>query len=389
MHFSLLPRCLLAVCAVAILAGCDTIARTYDQTFGSGPVVKPAALPPIKPTAALKFVWQGNAGASERQVFFPAVSGNVVYATGAAGGVTGFEAATGKQVARIESGQRISGGVGIGYGLVLLGTPRGEVLAFESGGKALWKSQLPSEVLAPPEAQEGIVVARAGDGRVYGLDAATGKQRWIYQRTTPPLTVRTNVGLVVARGAVFVGFSGGRLVALQLSTGNIGWDTVVALPRGTTELERVADITSLPVVDGQQVCAAAFQGRVACLDALRGTVLWAREISSVSGIAVDAQNLYVTDDKGAVVALDKSTGSSHWKQDKLLNRQVSGPLAFGRYVVVGDIEGYVHLISREDGAFAARIATDGSAILAPPVALDMSSFVVQTRNGGVYAITVQ
>lgn len=389
MLFLTLTRWLLAVCVAVILAGCDTISRTYDNTFGSGPMVKPSALTPIKSTAALKVLWQGSAGASERQVFFPAVAGSVVYATGAAGGVTGFEAATGKPVARIEAGQRISGGVGFGYGLVLLGTPRGEVLAFESGGKALWKAQLPSEVLAPPEAQEGIVVARAGDGRVYGLDAATGKQKWMYQRTTPSLTVRTNVGSVVVRGGVFVGFPGGRLVALQLSNGNVGWDTVVALPRGTTELERAADITSLPVVDGQQVCAAAFQGRVACLDALRGNVLWARDISSASGIAVDASNLYVTDDKGAVVALDKSTGSSRWKQDKLLNRQVSGPLALARYVVVGDIEGYVHLISREDGAFAARIATDGSAISAPPVGLDTGSFVVQTRNGGVYAIAVQ
>lgn len=378
-----------AAVLLALLGGCDSLYRTYDNAFGSGPILKPAALPAIQSTATMKVLWQASVGSGEKQVFYPVVSGKVVYAAGASGNVTGFDAASGQQVMRAEAGQRISGGVGFGAGLVLLGTPRGEVLAFERGGKSVWKTQLPGEVLAPPEAQEGIVVARAGDGRVYGLDAATGKQKWQYQRTTPALTVRTNAGVVIDRGGVFVGFSGGRLVALSLTTGNIGWDSIVALPRGTTELERVADITSLPVIDGQQICAAAFQGRVACLDASRGTLTWTRDISSASGLAVDARNVYVADDKGAVVALDKTTGASLWRQDKLLNRQVSGPLVVGRFVVVGDLEGYVHLVSREDGAFAARLATDGSAISAPPVAIDSSSFVVQTRKGGVYAITVQ
>ncbi len=382
-------RLLLAACALVLLSGCETVSKAYDRTFGSTPVQKPAELVVIKATANLRILWQGGVGSAEKNVFFPTVSGNVVYAAGAGGNVTGFEAASGKTVDNVAAGQRISGGVGVGSGLVLLGTPKGEVLAFERGGKALWKAQLSGEVLAPPEAQDGIVVARAGDGRVYGLDAITGKQRWVYQRSTPSLSVRTHTGLVISRGAVFVGFPGGRLVALVLANGSVGWDSVVALPRGATELERVADITSLPVIDGQQICAVAYQGRVACLDASRGTVLWARDVSSIAGLAVDGRNVYVTDEKNAVLAFDKTSGASLWRQDKLLNRRVSGPLALGRHVVVGDLEGNVHLISREDGAFAARIATDGSAISAPPLALDSNSFVVQTRNGGVFAITIQ
>jgi outer membrane protein assembly factor BamB len=387
-----MTRFLLAACAAIVLAqlaGCETISNAYNRTFSSSPAQKPAELVPIKTTATLKFLWQGSVGSADKHVFFPTISGNVVYAAGAGGNVTGFEAASGKPVAQVAAEQRISGGVGVGNGLVLLGTPRGEVLAFERGGKALWKAQLSGEVLAPPEAEDGVVVARAGDGRVYGLDAVSGKQRWIYQRSTPALSVRTHAGLVASRGAVFVGFPGGRMVALVLANGNIGWESIVALPRGATELERVADITSLPVIDGQQICAVAYQGRVACIDASRGTVLWARDVSSIAGLAVDARNVYVTDDKNAVLALDKTSGASLWRQDKLLNRGVTGPLALARHVVVGDLEGYVHVISREDGAFAARIGTDGSAILAPPVALDSNSFVVQTRNGGVFAITVQ
>ena len=381
------------VCALALAAttGCKTVSDSYDRIFSSGkPAVPPAELVSIKPVATPKILWQGGAGSSEKSVFFPATAGNVVYTANAAGGITAFDATKGGAVAKMSWGQRLSGGVGAGGGLVFAGTPRGEVLAFESQGKLLWKAQLTGEVLAPPLAADGVVVARSGDGRIYGLDSATGKRRWMYQRQTQtPLTVRTHAGLLVDRGGVFAGFAGGRLVALVLSTGNVAWEGIVATPRGATELERVADVTSLPAIDGQRVCAVAFQGRVSCFDPSTGSVLWARDISSAAGLSLDARYLYVTDEKDAVIALDKTNGASIWKQDKMSGRRVSGPLAFGRYVVVGDYQGYVHLLTRDDGSFAARIATDGSAISAPPVALDLTSFLVQTRNGGVFAITVE
>ena len=377
----MLNKSLAALAMLALLAGC--------QLFSSSPVQKPAELVPIEPTAALKVLWQGSVDSAGKNVYYPEASGTTVYAVGAGGGVNGFDVASGKTVASFEAGQRVSGGVGVGNGLVLLGTPKGEVLAFDRDGKPLWKTQLSSEILAPPQAQDGTVVVRSGDNRIYGLDVATGKQKWVHQRATPALSVRTNAGLVIQRGGVFVGFPGGRLVALSLGNGNVGWEGVVAMPRGTTELERVADITSLPVVDGKQACAAAFQGRVACFEVARGTLLWARDVSSVTGIGADARYLYVTDDKNAVLALDRASGANIWRQDKLVGRNVSAPLALGRHVVVGDLEGYVHLLSREDGSFAARIATDGSAIGAPPLALDARSFLVQTRDGGVFAITVQ
>ncbi len=377
-------------CCVLLLGGCQTVGDAYDNWFGRGrQAQKPAELADIQPTAAAKIVWQGNVGAAGNDVFFPAAAGNVVYAGGAGGQVGGFDVASGRQVTRIEAGQRISGGVGSSGAMMLVGTAKGEVLAFGHDGKLIWKAQVSGEVLAPPVMQDGIVVARAGDGRIFGLDAVDGRRKWVYQRATPALSVRSHAGVVVDRGAVFAGFAGGRLVAMALSNGNVGWESVVALPRGATELERVADITSLPVVDGQQVCAVAFQGRVACFDLLRGTTLWARDMSSIAGMAVDSRYVYVTDDKDAVIALDKTNGASIWKQSRLANRNVSGPLVLGRHVVVGDLQGYVHFLSREDGSFAARIATDGSAIGAPPVALNSDSLMVQTRNGGVFAITVQ
>jgi len=379
-----------AVALVILLTGCQTVSDTYNQWFGTPRIVqKPAELTTIQPTATLRILWRGGVGRAEKSVFFPAVSGNVVYATGTNGQIGAFDAVSGTPAGQVDTGQRLSGGVGAGAGLVVVGTGQGEVLAFEPEGKQRWKAQLTGEVLAPPVAEDGIVVARTGDGRIFGLDSVTGARKWVYQRSTPSLSVRSHVGVVVYRGAVFAGFAGGRLVALSLSNGNVGWESVVAFPRGTTELERVADVTSLPVVDDQVACAVAFQGRVACFNPVRGSLVWARDVSSIAGMASDGRNVYITDDRSAVVAHDQANGASVWKQDKLFGRGLTGPLAIGRHVVVGDFEGYVHVLSRDDGAFAARIATDGSAVIAPPAALNSSSFVVQTRDGGVFAITVQ
>jgi len=382
-------RLLLLPLAVLLLQGCQTVSNTYDGWFGSGSKQKAAELVQFQPRATTRIVWQGNVGSSQRSAFYPALSGNTVYAAGASGQIAGFNAGSGAQQARFDAGSPLSGGIGYGAGLVLAGTARGEVLAFEPSGKPAWKTQLTGEVLSPPSGADGVVVVRTGDGRIYGLNAADGKQRWVYQRALPTLAVRNFAGIAVDRGAVFAGFPGGRLVAIALANGNVGWESVVALPKGATELERVTDVTSLPMVDGPQVCAVAFQGRVACFDVMRGETLWARDVSSIAGMGLDPRNAYVTDDRSAVLALDRRNGASVWKQDKLSGRWASAPLALGRHVIVGDFEGYVHLLSRDDGAFVARIATDGSAIQVPPVALDLSTFLVQTRNGGVFAISVQ
>ncbi len=385
----MIRRLAIAALVLLLITGCQSVGNVYDRWFGSRPGSKPAPLVAFQATAQPRITWRGEAGSAERSVFFPAVSGNIVYVAGASGQIVGFDIRNGNAVARFNAGQRLASGVGASGSLVVVGSSKGEVLAYESSGKALWKAQLPGEVLAPPVVDGTLVVARTGDGHIYGLDTADGKRRWAYQRAAPPLSLRTHGGVVLQRGAIFAGFPGGRLVALAAATGNVGWDSVVALPRGTTELERVADVMGLPVVDGERVCAVTYQGRIACFDTLSGTTIWARDMSSVAGMGTDHRGAYVTDDKNALIALDKSNGASLWKQDKLFGRGVSAPLAFGRFVIVGDFEGYVHLLSREDGSFAARIATDGSAIRAAPVALDANTILVQTRNGGVFAIAVQ
>lgn len=385
-------RALLMAGLVVQLAACSSLKENVSTGFGffsKDTSVKPTPLTNFKPSISLGTAWRASVGEGGNFVFSPAISGRSVFAAGQDGKVSRFDVDSGRAVWTVDAGKKLSGGVGAGEGVVVVGTPQADILAFDaSDGHSLWQAKVSSEVLSAPAIVNDLVIVRTGDGRIHALDARDGKRKWVYQRPTPALTLRSFAGVVAERGAVFAGFAGGKLAALDMGTGAVGWEANVALPHGATELERIADITSTPVSDQGQIYAVAYQGRVACIDIPTGNIVWARDMSSFAGLAVDAYNVYVSDAKGAVVALDKTSGASMWKQDKLLARQPSAPVVVGRYVVVGDLEGYVHFLSREDGSFAGRIATDGSPIRAKP--LDIGDGVlVQTTRGGLYAIKVQ
>lgn len=378
-------RPLLLITAVA-LAGCGSMEKLNPfNWFSSEPKIKMAELQPISPTAQLRPVWLASAGSSGPYVFTPAPVGDSLFVAGHDGTLARYDG--GREIWRTSAGERLSGGVGSDGRIVVVGTPEGEVLAFDADGKALWRARVSSEVLSAPQIADGKVLVRSGDSRLFALDAADGTRKWVYQRATPALTVRSQPAVALTREVAVAGFPGGRLVAVALNNGAAVWEATVALPRGTTELERVADVASSPVIAAGRVCAAAYQGRVACFDLASGNQLWSREISSVSGIDVDERALYVSDDKGAVHALDLRNGASLWTQDKLHLRQLSRPVILDAYVAVADVKGVVHLLRREDGAFAARYTTDGSAVTAEPVRLG-DGFVVQTRNGAVHALAV-
>ncbi len=377
----------LAAIAALLMAGACSTVEQLNPFSSSTPKIKPTELATIQPTAELKSLWQVAVGSAGEFSFSPAVVGDSVYAAARDGSVARFDG--GRQAWRTAAGQTLSGGVGSDGKLVVVGTPKGEVLAFDAAtGRDLWKARVSSEVLAAPAVEDGLVVVRSGDSRIFGFDAVDGKRRWVYQRSTPALSLRSNVGVVMAGRVTLAGFPGGKLLAIANNNGAAVWEVTVALPKGSTELERVADVTSLPVPSGNTVCAAAFQGRVACFDAASGNTLWSRDMSSSAGLDVDSRHVYVTDDKGAVHALDRSSGASIWKQDKLAQRGLTRPLALGSHVAVADFQGVVHLLRREDGAFAARTTTDGSAVRAEPVRFGQG-LMVQTVNGGLYALEVR
>jgi len=386
-----MSRLLLVLLAASslLLSACSTISDGLDAInpfTGSGP--KMAPLSPLKNSVDVRQLWSVSVGKAAGYAFTPAVVDKAVYVAAQDGVLTRLE--DGKTIWKIKTGQPLSAGVGANAHLVVVGTAKGDVLAFSAeDGKLLWKANVSSEVLAAPTVGEEGVAVKSGDNRVYLFDLADGGRKWAYQRSTPSLSVRSAGAPVFSDRYVFVGFPGGKLVALSLQNGAPAWEGTVALPKGATELDRVADIVAAPVVDGTQICAVAFQGKVACFDlAQSGVMLWSRDISSATGLALDGRYLFVTDEKGAVHALDRLSGSSLWKQDKLLNRRVSGPAVRRGNVVVADAEGIVHFLSREDGSFVGRQKTDGTPVLTS-VQLLGSGFLVQTSGGNVSAIEAQ
>jgi outer membrane protein assembly factor BamB len=383
----------LSLLALLLLAGCSSISdlktSVSESLFGPEPKDPPMALADFKQTASAKILWKYDIGSATEFNFTPAVDGSSVYAASSQGDIARLDGVSGKQVWRINAAERLSGGVGAGDNLVLVGTPKGMVLAFDQNGKSLWKARVSSEVLSAPKVSNGLIVVRCGDSRIFGLSATDGKRKWVYERATPSLALRSSAGVTLADGVAYVGFAGGKLVAVKIDDGKVLWEASVALPKGATEIERIADITSLPVVDGKMVYAVAFQGRVAGVDRSNGRILWTRDISSYTGMDAQGERVYVTHSGGALYALDYSSGKSYWRQGGLLNRQLSAPLAMGDYVIVGDVEGYVHFLAKEDGAFAARIQIEDSPVMAQPVKLENSILLAQTRDGGLYAISSQ
>lgn len=349
---------------------------------------QPVKLVDFKPSAKLAVAWKVSIGDAGRYVFTPAISGDSVYAAGNRGDLLRIKAANGKTLWRIDTKAPLSGGVGVGENMVLVGTSKGSVLAYDIEGKPLWQSKVSSEVLSAPQVAGEFVVVRSGDSRIFGLDARDGSRRWEYQATPPPLTLRANPGVIIVDNFVIAGMPAGKLVVLNITNGGLVWETVVAAPKGDNELERITDIAGPPLVEPGRVCAAAFQGRAACYETQKGGQLWARPASSVGSLAADDLSVYLSEDTGSVVALDRNTGASVWKQDKLAYRNLSAPLATKDYVVVGDYEGQLHFLKFEDGSFAARIATDGGGIAAAPKLIG-DLVLVQTRKGGLFAISIK
>ena len=384
-----LPVALLMLAAVG---GCSTI-RDYIPTI---PALsfrwlydskKPGPLPELKPSATATIGMTVAVGRATPG-FAPAVLPDAIYAAAADGSLTRIDPTTGRTVWKISAGTNLSAGPGADANVIVVGTDKGDVLAFDGNGKPLWTARVATEVIAPPLVSDGVVAVFVGDGTIHALNAADGGKRWVHQRAAPSLTVRNYAGGAQSRGGLFLGTAGGRLLAFDILTGIVGWDGTVANPKGATELERIADVTGMPLVDDKQVCAVAFQGRLACFEITRGTINWSRDISSLHGLASDARNIYVTDDRGAVHALDRVNGASVWKQDLLAARKIGGPQRVGDLVGVVDVEGYLHLLSPINGAYVGRVATDGTAATAQP-ALFLGSALWQSAGGNLYTVSAK
>ena len=377
-----------ALLAVLVLSGCGAITGLLG---GDEDARAPRALEKLQPAIEIDMLWSRRATSGQEGQglgLSPVVAGGRVYTAGHDGDVAAHDPFTGKPLWEVDTGAPVSGGPGVGAGLVVVGSSGGDVVALASSdGTVAWRAQVSSEVLSAPAVGARIVVVRTVDGKLFGLDAGSGARSWVYDRTVPVLTLRGTSAPVIVGDLVVAGFDSGHLAAVSLADGRLVWESLVAAPTGTTELERLADIDADPVVSDGIVYVVTFQGRVAAFDLATGRGLWQRDMSSYAGIGIGRRLLYVTDEQSHVWALDRSSGASLWRQDGLELRQVTRPVELGGYVAVADFEGYVHWLSIEDGRFVARTRAGGSAVLAPPVATDAAVYVLD-ESGKLAALAL-
>ncbi|MBW0447489.1 outer membrane protein assembly factor BamB [bacterium M00.F.Ca.ET.228.01.1.1] len=365
------------VCAMTVLA-LAACSSTKDERR------VPTPLTEFKPVLDVQQVWKTSVGKAGRYLFSPVAVGDAVYAAGANGSVAKIDAQTGKDIWRVKLHDDISAGVGSDGTLTAVGGLKGDVYVLGADGKQLWTAKAPGEIISPPLVGNGLVVVRTVDGQIVAFNAQTGEQKWNYRNRAVPLNLRVSSGMTFAGdAAVLAGFPGGAFSAINLQTGEAYWQTPVSYPKGVTEVERINDVTGPPTLVGSETCAVTFQGQLGCFDANSGRALWEKAFSSASGLAQDDRAVVAADDWSVVSAFDVNNGTPLWKNDKLKNRELGVPFILGHAAVLGDYQGYVHFLSRDDGTLVARVKTDGSAITAAPV-LAGETLVVQTHDGDVY-----
>ncbi|MBC3917380.1 outer membrane protein assembly factor BamB [Undibacterium sp. CY18W] len=385
MQFS--AKLLVTASALFALSGCSTLS-SLNPFSSKSEKNTPAVLTDIKTTMSIKASWTVPVGAAGNYLFTPASLAQNVYAAAADGTLIRVEVASGRTVWKINAGMRLTAGVGVDAGTIAVVGEKGQLLAFDLDGKLRWKTPGTNEILSAPAVGQGLVVVRSIDNKISAYDVNTGERKWSVERPLPPLTLRLAPGIVITEQQVLVALPGGRMSSLALNNGGLRWEAVVGEPKGATELERVADVSGIPVILGRDVCASSFQGRVACFDVGTGALRWNKNLSSEVGVSVDERFVFAADVNGAVNAYARTGGASAWRNDKLSNRRLSAPISFDRAVAVGDLAGYVHFLSREDGSFIGRVTTDGSQILAAPLVVD-AKLIVQTKSGSLVALAAE
>ncbi len=365
---------------IIALSGCGSMTESVTGFFSDKDNAEPPAkLVDFNSSISVSQRWSASVGSDSKKLYVrlqPNVDGDRIYAAGSKGRVSAFNVDSGQLIWQVDTGLPLRGGPGSGDDLVLLGTADAELVALDRNtGAERWRAKVSSEILAAPTAAEGVTVARSIDGRIYGFSSETGKRIWIHDSSVPVLTLRGTSAPVITNGGVIAGLANGKLVALLLKNGSLLWENRIAIPRGRSELERIVDIDADPIVANGVVHVVTYQGNVATVALENGRGLWNRKMSSHAGIGADSKILYITDDNSEVWALDRRNGSSYWKLDKLRARKLSAPTSFGNYVVVGDLEGYVHFLDQKSGAFAARIRVGSSPIVAAPIVAGDTLFI--------------
>ncbi len=371
--------------AMAGLAACGIFGDDDEE-------LEPAELIDIETTVPIKKLWSKKLGDDAeylRIALRPMGDGNRIYAASFDGNVYAFDPESGKRAWRNKLGLQLSAGPGVGEDTVVVVGVDGFVVALSSGdGSERWRAYIGGESLATPLVHENNVIIQTVDNRLIALSVVDGTERWSIAQATPALTMRGSTSPIHSGQTIITGFDNGRLVAVDLGTGDVEWESMLSPPSGRSDLDRLADIDGDIVIVGQDIYASGYHGRVVSLAAESGQILWSREFSSYEGVSADWNSVYTTLDNGEIVALSRNNGTEQWRQGALLRREPTVPVAFRTTVVVGDLEGYLHFFSNVDGNPVARVRAGKHAVVGTPIVV-ADRLYVQSDDGTLSAWIVR
>jgi outer membrane protein assembly factor BamB len=371
--------------AVALLAlavtGCSLFESDEEKEQ------RPAPLPELQEELVLDKVWSSSVGDGQGDLYnrlVPAISQEKIIVASAKGKLEAFDRLTGKSLWDIDLDEPLTGGVGVGEGLVLVASADGKVWALrENDGAEVWHSQVDGQVLAPPQAKGKTVAVLTFSGNLIGLDTANGVKQWNYATGAPVLSLRASAAPLMADEAVYAGFGSGKVVAVERETGRPLWETRIGFSQGSSEIERQVDVDGDMLLSSGTLYAVSFQGHLTALDADSGRRKWEHNASSYVGLSEGISNIYVAGANGNITAFTKDNQGVRWEQTALARRQLSGAAVWNDAVVVGDVEGYVHLLSEADGRFVGRVRVDSDGVRVAPLVVDDLLYVF--GNSGTIA----
>jgi outer membrane protein assembly factor BamB len=352
---------------------------------------EPKKLVKFESSIKVKKLWSTKIGGKSEFLLLglrPIGDGNRIYAASQDGKVVAIDPDSGKLRWKSDLEIDLSAGPDVRDGVVAIASQDGYIVLLDSdSGDELWRSYVGGETLAKPLIKDNTVVVQTIDNRLVALARYDGKQRWEAKQSAPALTMRGASSPLLVGSSVIAGFDNGRLLAFDIDTGDIEWDSMLALPTGRSDLDRLADIDGAIAVVGQDIYAGGYQGRITSIAAESGQVLWAREISTFKGVAADWNSVYTVKDDGEIIALTRNNGAELWRNDDLLRRDPTLPVPFQTSVVVGDFDGYLHFFSALNGEAQARVRFGGSAISSDPLVIANRLFV-QSDDGRLGAFEI-
>ena len=356
---------------MAALAGCA----------GGPDKPKPTELGPNAALISVRQAWSAQVG----QVGFPLdvkVNGSAMTLASSEGTVATLDGASGRDLWRVALGAPIGAGAGSDGRYAAVVTQANQLVVLERG-REIWREALGAVGYTPPLVAGERVFVMTADRAVSAFDAQSGRRLWTFTRPGEQLLALRQAGVLIAVGDTLVAGVSGRLIGLNPLNGSVRWDAPIASPRGTNDVERLVDLVGRVSRVQDVVCTRAFQAAVGCVNAVRGTVLWTKPAAGADGLHGDGQLVFGTESDGKIIAWRRSDGERAWVSERLKFRGLTAPLVIGRSVAVGDAQGMLHFLSKEDGSPLGHVSTDGSAIVSAPVAVG-DTLVVVTRNGGVF-----